>query len=252
MSIPKVIHYCWLSNDPLPDKLARCIKSWSEKCPDYEIINWNFDRLGDNCPIWVRQAFDTKKYAFAADWVRAYVLYTHGGIYLDSDVEVLKPFDDLLDNRYFLSYEHDSTETIEAAVMGAEAGLGFFKDLLSYYDGRKFIKEDGSLDIFPLPYIINQICRDKYNIIPISSPKDYITNGDSNKELLVLPPDYFSPKSTETGKIRLTANTYTIHHFAASWAPKAHRRKRNLKHKYPRLMRFLIICKHLLNGTRPI
>lgn len=252
MSIPKVIHYCWLSNDPLPAKLAHCVETWKQKCPDYEIINWNFERLGDDCPIWVKQAFQTKKYAFAADWIRAYVLYSYGGIYLDSDVEVLKNFDNLLDNKYILSYEADSTETIETAVMGAEKGLNFFHDLLAYYDNREFIKEDGTLDTFPLPHIINQITKNKYTIIPIQNPEVLRSHKYESNNLLILPPDYFSPKSLETGKINLTNNSYTIHHFAATWTTKSHKRKRALRQKYPKIMRFIVICKHILNGTRPI
>ncbi len=215
--IPKVIHYCWLSNDPLPQKLANCIETWKKYCPDYEILNWNFERLGNHCPIWVKQAFETKKYAFAADWVRAFVLYNYGGIYLDSDVEILKPLDNLLDNAYVLSFEANSHETIEAAVMMAAPGMPFFKDLLSYYDGRRFKRQDGTLDTYPLPRIINEICKKKYHLKSIKSPAGYkLINGDENI-INVLPAEYFSPKSLTTGKISLTDNTYTIHHFAGSW-----------------------------------
>lgn len=250
--IPKIIHYCWLSNDAMPNKLARCVDSWKKYCPDYEIINWNFDRLGKNCPLWVRQAYDVKKYAFAADWVRAYTLYNYGGIYLDSDVEIIKPLDDLLVNTYCLSFEANSSETIEAAVMMSVAGYPFFKDLLAYYDDRSFIQSDGNYDMLPLPHIINKICKGKYDFNSIVSPKEYINDSMDTNRLSILPADYFSPKSLTTGKIMLTSNTYAIHHFAASWQTPNKRFKKWLKYNMPPILRFLIICKHLINGTRPI
>lgn len=214
--IPKVIHYCWLSNDPYPPKIAHCIKSWKKYCPDYKIINWNFERLGEKLPIWVKEAFDAKKYAFAADWVRAYVLYNYGGIYLDSDVEVLKPFDDLLHHDYFLSYEGGSIETIEAAVMGAKAGLPFFKNILDYYIGRSFIKSDGSYDTKPLPRIITEISEHRFQFISVDCPDDLDLVNDRH-EVMVLPSIYFSPKSYKTGELKITSDTYSIHHYTAGW-----------------------------------
>lgn len=95
--IPKKIHYCWLSNEPLPAKLQACVESWKKYLPDYEIVKWDLNKFPLEKNIWVRQAFESKKYAFAADYIRLYALATEGGIYFDSDVEVIKPFDDLLD-----------------------------------------------------------------------------------------------------------------------------------------------------------
>lgn len=100
--IPKKIHYCWLSNDPYPEKIEKCINSWKEKLPDYEIIKWDLNRFPLEKSLWVKQAYEARKYAFAADYIRLYALATEGGIYLDSDVEVLKSFDDLLDFPYFV------------------------------------------------------------------------------------------------------------------------------------------------------
>lgn len=234
----------------MPEKIRKCVDSWYEKCPDYEIINWNFQRLGDNCPIWVRQSFENKKYAFAADWVRAYVLYKFGGIYLDSDVEVVKPFDNLLNNKYFLCFEGHNDIRIEAAVMGAESGMDYFKDLLAYYDGREFVKPDGTFDMYPLPYIMSEIGKGKYSISPITNPSEYKGQIDFN-QLRVLPYDYFSPQRGD-GKIYLSNNTYAIHHFQGAWQTADFRRKRWLGRKFPHLLRALVITKHLLNGTRPL
>ena len=115
--IPKIIHLCWLSGDAYPAKIAKCLKTWRQHLPDYEIMLWDTQRFDMNSSQWVRQAFECKKYAFAADYIRFYALYHHGGIYLDSDVEVLKSFDDLLDLPYFVGAE--KAQTPEAAIMGA-------------------------------------------------------------------------------------------------------------------------------------
>ena len=116
--IPKIIHLCWLSGDAYPNKIAKCIDSWKRIMPDYEIVLWDTKRFDLNQSLWVKQAFEKKKYAFAADYIRFYALYTMGGIYLDSDVEVLKRFDDFLDLPYFMGAEKAGTP--EAAIMGAE------------------------------------------------------------------------------------------------------------------------------------
>ena len=116
--IPKIIHLCWLSGDPYPAKIAKCLDTWKKHLPDYEVMLWDTNRFDLNSSIWVRQAFEKKKYAFAADYIRFYALYHYGGIYLDSDVEVLKSFDDLLDLPYFMGAE--KAHTPEAAIIGAE------------------------------------------------------------------------------------------------------------------------------------
>ena len=103
--IPKIIHLCWLSGDPYPPKIAKCLKTWEKFLPDYEVVLWDTQRFDLNSSLWVKQAFEKKKYAFAADYIRFYALFHIGGIYLDSDVEVLKSFDDLLDLPYFIGAE---------------------------------------------------------------------------------------------------------------------------------------------------
>ena len=150
--IPKIIHLCWLSGDKYPAKIAKCIASWKKHLPDYEIMLWDTKRFDLNTSNWVKQAFEAKKYAFAADYIRFYALHNFGGIYLDSDVEVLKSFNPLLDLPYFVGAEKAGTP--EAAIMGAEKGLPWIKKCLDYYSGRNFIKEDGSYDIRKLPDIM--------------------------------------------------------------------------------------------------
>ncbi len=197
--IPKIIHYCWLSNDPIPDNLNFYMKSWKEKLSDYEFVKWDFGRFKKNSSQWVSDAYDNKKYAFAADFIRLYAINTMGGIYLDMDVEVLKPFDDLLSESYMLAYESDKRKGIEAGVFGAEKGNLYIKACLDSYQNKSFIKNDGSFDLTPLPQIMQTVLdnfEEKLNIHDCS---------------------YFTAKSFETGEEFPNENTYTVHHFAGSW-----------------------------------
>ena len=191
--IPKIIHLCWLSGDAYPAKIAKCIASWKKFLPDYEIMLWDTNRFDLSSSQWVREAFEHKKYAFAADYIRFYALYHYGGVYLDSDVEVLRSFNDLLDLPYFVGAE--KAQTPEAAIMGAEKGCDWIKQCLDYYDGRPFVKADGSLDIRKLPEImVEQIDNDAF----------------------------FSPKVFDSREVEITPYTYAIHHYQNSWfSPKA-------------------------------
>lgn len=162
--IPKVIHYCWLSGDAYPEKIRRCMETWRRVMPDYELKLWslkNFDL--ESAPRYVQEAVAQRKWAFAADYIRVYALYTEGGIYLDSDVKVLRPFDEFLDNAFFSAMEHHPTQVakyddhamidsegrrtrdgylmgmmIQAAVMGAEAGCPLLEDVLRWYGENRF------------------------------------------------------------------------------------------------------------------
>lgn len=222
MSIPKIIHFCWLSGDPYPDLVQKCIQSWKEKLPDYEIRLWDKNSFDVHSVPWVEQACEVKKWAFAADYIRLYALYNFGGIYLDSDVEVLKSFDDLLKLPYFFGREHffdmiDASNTIEAATMGCEKGNTVIKACMDFYQHRQFKKTNGELDMLILPYAMNQIFS-KFNVKNIASVKEF---DSSLEKVCLLPMDYFSPKNTRTLDIGATQNTYSIHHFNGSWYTKA-------------------------------
>lgn len=197
-TIPRIIHYCWLSNDPVPEQMQKYMQSWQKYLSDYEFKLWNFDVFDKNSSLWVKQAFEAKKYAFAADYIRLYAVYTYGGIYLDMDIEVLKPFDDLLNSDLIFACEDNNTKHLEAGCFGATKGHPFIGKCLEYYKNRTFIKEDGSLDTLPLPQIITPIYNQLIQKQPFSS-------------------DYFTAKSWRTGAISITENTYSIHHFEASW-----------------------------------
>ena len=219
--IPKILHLCWLSGDAYPTKIARCIESWKRFLPDYEIVLWDTHRFDLSRSQWVREAFEKKKYAFAADYIRFYALNEMGGIYLDSDVEVLRSFDDLLDLPYFIGAEKAGTP--EAAIIGAEKGCDWVKQCLGYYDGHPFVKADGSLDIRKLPEIMDEQIRKLKPLRVLSlAESQNIRSLDFNKEVLVMNDAYFSPKVFDSREVELTPYTYAIHHYQNSWfSPKA-------------------------------
>lgn len=196
--IPKIIHLCWLSGDPFPPLIERCINSWKELLPDYTIKIWDTNTIDINSNLWLKQAFKNKKYAFAADYIRFYALYNYGGIYLDADVEVLKSFDELLNKEYFLGEEAGGD--VEAAVIGANKGLIWVEECLDYYKDRHFIKRDGSFDMRPVPLLINSKIK-KYN-------------------LSLFPYTFFSPKDFNIGKLDIRNHTFCIHHFDGKWVKK--------------------------------
>lgn len=225
--IPKIIHYCWLSNDPIPEKLQICMNSWKKKLPDYKFMLWNFERFDINSSIWVKQAFEARKYAFAADYIRLYAIYNYGGIYLDMDVEIIKPFaNELIQKNYMLAYEsEDHSKGIEAGVIGGEKGAEWLKDCLEYYKERSFISETGTFNTTPLPRIMMNILNNKYISKNIIEPLSF---------------DYFTAKCYENGKIKTTKNTYTIHHFEGSWFSKTQKIKRIIIHLLGKKSMFLI------------
>lgn len=212
--IPKVIHYCWISGDPFPEKIQRCYDSWKKVLPDYEIVVWDYKKAHAIGSKWVDQAIKTKKYAFVADYIRFYALYNYGGIYLDSDVEVLKSFDELLSLKYFIGKEKDSRGGIEAAIIGAEKGLQWVGECLTYYKHRRFINIFGELQTIELPYVMRTNLGQMYTLQDCDSVQDWKWSEDV---LCLFPVDWFSPKSYLTLEIEVTPNTYSIHHFSGSW-----------------------------------
>ena len=209
--IPKKIHYCWFGGNPLPELAVKCIESWKKHCPDYEIIEWNENNFDINCCDYVKEAYDAKKWAFVSDVARLYALVNHGGIYMDTDVEVLKSLDDILDYEAVSGFE--SEKCIPTGLMACEKNQQLFFELLHEYDNIHFLKKDGSLDLTTNVTRITKTCL-KYGLKLNNSFQ--IING-----FALFPNDYFCPKDYASKKINLTKNTYTIHHFDASWVPKS-------------------------------
>ncbi|MEP5341489.1 MAG: glycosyltransferase [Algibacter sp.] len=228
--IPKIIHYCWLSGDDFPPIIKKCIDTWKEKLSDYEFVLWDTNKFKLESNIWVQQAFETKKYAFAADYIRLYAVYNYGGIYLDTDVEVVKSFNDLLDRPYIAGAE--GLGIIEAGIFGAEKNTPWIKQCLDYYDGKFFINKDGTFNTLTLPRIMMaQISKIKtFKEIHPDNLKVSLQIKDK-QTLYMFTKDFFCAKNHGTGVIEKTENTYSIHHFAMSWIAKERTLLPNFKRK---------------------
>ena len=149
--IPKIIHYCWFGGNDKSELVERCISSWKKYCPDYKIIEWNENNYNVNKNKYTKYAYERQKWAFVSDYVRLYVIYKYGGIYMDTDVEVVKNLDKFLKYESFSGFE--STKYIPTGIMGGEKNSRWIKYLLSYYDNKSFINEDGTLDNFGFTYV---------------------------------------------------------------------------------------------------
>ncbi|MEO2075952.1 MAG: glycosyltransferase [Bacillus sp. (in: firmicutes)] len=225
--IPKIIHYCWFGKKAYNDLTIKCIESWKKYLPDYELIEWNEDNFDIDTNRYVREAYDSKKFAFVTDYVRLFVLNKFGGIYMDTDIEILKNFDGLLDHSAFTGFE--DKDTLQTAIMGSKKENEWVKSLLEYYETRNFINKDGFFDLTTNVSIITNITYHKYNIT--------LNNKLQEIEgiLTIYPKDYFCPKNFYTEKISLTKNTFTIHHFNGSWIDNNDVRARKIDYKIKKL-----------------
>ena len=210
--IPKVIHYCWFGRNPLPDSALKCIESWKKYLPDYEVVQWNEDNFDVNCIPYVAEAYEARKYAFVSDYARFYVLYNQGGVYFDTDVEVVAPLADILEKGPYMGMEH--TLSGEVAVnpglgFAAEPKMEFIGELLEMYAGLRFKNEDGSLNMTTIV---------KHTTWPLMK-KGYKPENTFQHcaGFQLYPTDYFCPLDYRTGKLHGTDNTRTIHHYAATW-----------------------------------
>ena len=211
--IPKTIHFCWISGDPYPPIIDKCISSWKLVLPDYEFVLWDRAKVDLIKSAWLEQTIARKKYAFAADFIRIYALSHFGGIYLDADVELLSTFNPFLNHDMFIGREYNND--LEPAIFGAIAGHPWLTDLLEYYQNRSFLKKDGTQDMRPLPTIFNELASRRFG---------FKANGEiqlaTNDGIAIYPCDYFSPKNIYFKRINKTSNTVAIHYFAGSWLRK--------------------------------
>lgn len=217
--IPEKIHYCWLGGKEKPSDVDRYIETWRKMMPEYEIIEWNertfpFSKI--NCR-YVEDAVKQKKWAFVTDYMRLYILYKEGGIYLDTDVELLKSLKDFAGDDSFIGME--SAYTLCTAVIGAKPGQKWIKDLLELYEKRSFYKENGQIDITPNSQYIFNFLLEKENL-QVLNKKRCLNNG-----LCIYPGEYFSPLNYLTMKINVTNNTYAIHYYNGTWKTKREKRK---------------------------
>lgn len=209
-NIPKVIHYCWFGRGEKPDLAKKCIESWKKYCGDYILKEWNEDNFDINSNKYVKQAYENRKFAFVTDYVRLYALYNEGGVYMDTDVEIIKPIDIFLKHQAFSSFENNNM--IPTGLMASQKGNPWIKDLLDEYNDLQFIDENGNMDLTTNVVRITNLTKDKYGLKQESSYQD-LAGGI----VTMYPHEYFCPKDWETGEIHLTENTYAIHHFSGSW-----------------------------------
>lgn len=210
--IPKTIHYCWFGGAPLPEKERHCIESWRKYCPDYEIIEWNESNYDISQNEYIRQAYEAKRWAFVTDYVRLDIIYRFGGIYLDTDVEVIRSLDPLLENSAFAGMEN-----VDRAQLSINTGLGFgaekkhptINEWRSIYYGLSFLQADGTPHLLTTPARITA-WMEKYGFQQ-ENVKQVIS------DVTIYPTEYFCPKQYGSIDISITPNTFSIHHYSETW-----------------------------------
>lgn len=222
--IPKIIHYCWFGGNPLPQLALKCIESWKKYFPDYEIKEWNEDNFDVDIIPYTSDAYKHKKYAFVSDYARFWILYNYGGIYFDTDVEVIKPMDDIIKRGPFMGMEktasEDSAGIAPGLGLGCNPGLGLLKELLEMYSELHFINKDGSLNQTTIVKYTTDILVEKG--LDLSKGLQFVEN------FWIYPPDYFCPIAYNSRKLIITDNTRSIHHFAGTWVSHKSRYKNKI------------------------
>lgn len=210
--IPKKIHYCWFGRGEMPEEAKRCIDSWHKFMPDYEYKLWDEDNFDVNQIPYTKEAYEAKKYAFVSDYVRLWALEREGGVYLDVDFEVYKPFDDLLRYRAFAGFEGSKHLPLMMGMIASEPHGIWVKEQLLYYTDRHFVDVNGKMDLTTNVTFISEKMR-LYGFVQNGKEQDY-------KDLHVFPVEYFCPKQT-TGEYFRTDNTYCESIGSSSWAGQA-------------------------------
>lgn len=230
--IPKIIHYCWFGGNPLPLLAEKCIASWRKFLPDYEIKRWDESNFDVDIIHYTSQAYEAKKYAFVSDYARFWILYKYGGLYFDTDVEVIRQMDDIIAAGPFMGCENpcragatpNELGVAPGLGLGVNPGLGLYKEILDLYDNLQFSGADGKLNLKTVvEYVTEFLCS--YGLK--NTPKIQEVAG-----LKIYPVDYFCPMDYETGKITITDNTVSIHRYAKSW----HGKKEKLYHTVSQIL----------------
>ena len=212
--IPKTIHYCWFGHNPKPKLAKKCIRSWKRFCPGYKIIEWNEDNYDiSSAPLYVRQAYEAKNWAFVSDYLRLDIVWRHGGLYLDTDVEILQNIDKFLINKSFFGLESDKFVNTGLG-FGAEKGTPILAELMQDYQGIPFLFPDGSYD--------KTTC-------PVRNTEIFLKHGfvqDGSEQMLdggihIYPKRVFNPWNLALSRFEKTADTVSIHWYAGSWCPES-------------------------------
>ena len=220
MSIPKVIHYCWFGKGKMPKLAKKCIKSWKKYCPDYEFVLHTEDNFDMTQNRYMREAYEAGKWAFVSDYARLKIIYDNGGIYLDTDVELIKPVDDLVKLGGFMGFDEKGIVATGLG-FGAEKGNKIVSEFLKDYDDIPFILPDGSFDLTP--------CPDRNTGALKRLGMDIENKNQTFMDVTFLPDEYLCPMDYYTGKKTITDKTYSIHHYSASWTNSVTKRTTRIK-----------------------
>lgn len=212
--IPKKIHYIWFGGNPLPSLAKKCIASWRKYMPDYEIVRWDESSFDVRSCGYVLEAYEAKKWAFVSDYARFKILYEHGGVYLDTDVELVRSLDPILEQGPYMGFEVDYREGSEGRVasglgMAANPGLGLYKTILDSYEKDHFALPDGSQDLTTVVTRVTRILKEE-GLREVPGIQDVAG-------VRIYPTEYFCPKDPLTLRLSLTKNSYSIHHYDGSW-----------------------------------
>ena len=220
MNIPKVIHYCWFGKGKMPKLANKCIESWKKYCPDYKIICHNEDNFDMTQNRYLNEAYKAGKWAFVSDYARLKIIYDNGGIYLDTDVELIKPIDDLLKLDGFMGFDEKGIVATGLG-FGAQKGNKIVSEFLKDYDNIPFALPDGSYDLTP--------CPDRNTESLKRLGMDVNNKNQKFMDMTFLPSEFLCPMDYYTGKKTITENTYSIHHYSASWTSKVTKRTTRIK-----------------------
>lgn len=209
--IPKIIHYCWFGGNPLPESALKCIDSWRKFFPDYEIRQWNETNFDVNAIPYTAEAYAKKKYAFVSDYARFVILYRHGGLYFDTDVEVIKPFDEILSSGAFMGRETGAHGQVNPGLgLGVEAGNAIYKEVIDHYATLHFIDDKG--EQIPGTVVLHTTLVLRCH--GLVDTEAYIQDVEGIK---IYPCEYFCPMDSTTGVLRVTPKTFSIHWYDCSW-----------------------------------
>lgn len=230
----KTIHYCWFGRGEMPPLAIKCIESWRKFLPDYEIKEWNEDNFDIHCTPYVEEAYNARKYAFVSDYARFYILYKYGGLYFDTDVELIRPMDEIIAKGPFMGVENNGLDHSQLSRklsrgeyyvnpglgMGAEAGMESYKEMLNDYQQSHFILPDGKMNTDNVVSRMTRVLQ--RHGLKITDEIQQVA------DITIYPKDWMCPIRITDGKMTITPNTVSIHHYAASWTSPTHRLLRKI------------------------